>query len=374
MLASGMMLKLVYIPVPHSAYDSIVQLQTSILFGQFVRNIHHWSAHLLVLALFAHLLRVFFTGAYKMQRKINWLVGLAGFAVVLLSNFTGYLLPWDQLAYWAVTICASMLTYFPGIGGWLHDMIIGGKELGPQTLSIFFALHTALFPAVLIMLLPFHFWRIRKAGGLAAALDQGANPAVKEDRIDVIPHLMVREMAMAMVVLAVVMIMAAFWDAPLGAKANPGLSPNPTKAPWYFAGLQELLLHLPPRLAVTMIPLMMVSLALLPFLPDRIDAPGLWFGDTRARRLAALAASTAIVLTPIWMIGHANGPKFSTWLVPLLGLALLTGACWFSRRVYGTTPHDGVQAVFAFSATAFVLLTLTGIWFRGKSMALTWPW
>ena len=374
LLASGVMLKFIYSPVPDRAYDSIVELQTSILFGQFVRNIHHWSAHLLVIAISAHLLRVFFTGAYKMQRKVNWLVGLTIFAVVLLSNFTGYLLPWDQLAYWAVTICASMLTYFPGIGGWLHHMIIGGKELGPQTLSNFFAFHTALFPALLVMLLPFHFWRIRKAGGLAAAPEEKANPAVKEDRIEVIPHLLVREMAVAMVVLAVVMSMAALWDAPLEAKANPGLSPNPTKAPWYFAGLQELLLHLPPRLAVTMIPLMAVILALLPFLPDRINAPGSWFGSARARHLTALAASVAIILTPLWIIGHANGLRFSTWLVPLLGLALITGIYWFSRRTYGTTPHDGVQAAFAFIATAFFLLTITGIWFRGRSMALTWPW
>jgi quinol-cytochrome oxidoreductase complex cytochrome b subunit len=368
------MLKLVYLPVPDRAYDSIVELQRSVLFGQLVRNIHHWSAHLLVIALSAHLLRVFFTGAYQQQRRVNWWVGLATFAVVLLSNFTGYLLPWDQLAYWAVTICASMLTYLPGIGVWLHDMVIGGKELGPQTLSNFFAFHTALLPALLIMLLPFHFWRIRKAGGLAATPQKRAGRTVKEDRIEVIPHLIVREIAMATVVLAVVMSMAALWDAPLGARANPGLSPNPTKAPWYFAGLQELLLHLPPRLAVMLVPLMVALLALLPFLPDRIDAPGSWFGTARARRLTLLAALVALILTPLWILGHAGGLRFSTWLVPLLGLAAMSGICWFSRRAHGATPHDGVQAAFALAATAFLLLTLTGAWFRGRSMALTWPW
>jgi quinol-cytochrome oxidoreductase complex cytochrome b subunit len=372
-MVSGVMLKFIYSPVPDRAYDSIVDLQTSVLFGQFIRNIHHWSANLLILVLFAHMLRVFFTGAYKNRRKINWLVGLAIFFAVLLSNFTGYLLPWDQLAYWAVTICASMLVYFPGIGGWLQDMIIGGKELGPETLSNFFALHTTVLPTMLILLLAFHFWRIRKAGGLAAAF-KGENPTAKEDRIEVVPHLMVREMAMAMVALAVVMTMAALWDAPLTAKANPGLSPNPTKAPWYFAGLQELLLHLPPRLAMSMISLMALFLALLPFLPDSIDTPGRWFGSARAGRMAVLAALLAIVLTPLWIIGHASNLGFSTWLVPLIGLAVMVGIYWFSKRAYGTTPHEGVQASFSFMITIFILLTLTGVWFRGKSMALVWLW
>jgi quinol-cytochrome oxidoreductase complex cytochrome b subunit len=253
-------------------------------------------------------------------------------------------------------------------------MIIGGKELGPETLSNFFALHTTVLPTILIILLGFHFWRIRKSGGLAAGSTEGNNPAVKEDRIEVVPHLMVREMAMAMAVLAVVMIMAALWDAPLAAKANPGLSPNPTKAPWYFAGLQELLLHLPPRLAATMILLMVVLLALLPFLPYPIDAPGRWFGSVRGGCIAALAALLAIVLMPIWIIGHANNLGFSTWLVPLIGLAVMMGIYWFLKRTYGATPHEGVQAAFSFMTMAFILLTLTGIWFRGKSMALAWPW
>jgi quinol-cytochrome oxidoreductase complex cytochrome b subunit len=374
LLATGVMLKFVYIPVPDRAYDSIVVLQTSILFGQFIRNIHHWSANLLIIVLFAHMLRVFFTGAYKSLRKINWLAGLAIFSLVLLSNFTGYLLPWDQLAYWAVTICASILAYFPGIGGWLQEITIGGKELGPETLSNFFALHTTVLPAFLILLLAFHFWRIRKAGGLAAASKEGSNAAVKEERIELIPHLMVREMAMALAVLAVVMIMAALWDAPLAAKANPGLSPNPTKAPWYFAGLQELLLHLSPRLTVMLIGFMVVLLALLPFLPDNIDTPGFWFGSARSGRLTMLAVALAIVLTPLWILGHANKLDFSTWLVPLMGFAMMMSIYWFSRRTYGVTPHEGVQAAFSFMTTAFILLTVTGVWFRGKSMALVWPW
>lgn len=372
-MVTGIMLKFVYVPAPDRAYDAIIHLQTSVLFGQFMRNMHHWSANLLVLVLFAHLLRVFFTGAYKQQRKVNWLVGTALFLLILLSNFTGYLLPWDQLAYWAVTVCGSMLAYIPVIGGWLQKLVIGGKELGPETLSNFYTLHTAVLPVLLSMLLAFHFWRIRKAGGLAAANAKGVGASTREDKVKVLPHLMVRETAMAMVVLAVVMMMAALWDAPLAAKANAGLSPNPTKAPWYFAGLQELLLHLPPQLAATLIPLGGLMLALLPFLPDTIPVPGSWFGSARARRLTVLAALMALVLTPLWIVGHANHLKFVSWLVPLGGAAAIAGFCWIAKRSDDVTAHDSVQAAFSFMVTVFIVLTLTGIWFRGSSMALKWP-
>ena len=375
LLATGVMLKFVYLPVPDRAYDSIVALHTSVPFGAFIRNIHHWSANLLVLVVFLHLLRVFYTGAYKTPRKLSWLIGLFSFGAILLSNFTGYLLPWDQLAYWAVTICTSMLAYLPLVGGWLQELIVGGSELGPQTLSNFFALHTAIIPGLILLLLPFHFWRIRKAGGLAAKPIDSTDPAVKEKRIEVIPHLIVRELAAAAVVTALVMTMAAVWDAPLGAKANPGLSPNPTKAPWYFAGLQELLIHFHPLLAVAIIPLAVVAaLSLLPVLPFRIDTAGRWFGSPRGRRLTMVSGLLALIAAPIWVIGYASGFEFLSWLAPLLGLAMVAGVFWLSRHRWGGTVHEAVQAGFTFLVTVWIVLTITGVWFRGASMALVWPW
>ncbi|MBW1774704.1 MAG: cytochrome b N-terminal domain-containing protein, partial [Deltaproteobacteria bacterium] len=110
--------------------------------------------------------RVFFTGAFHAPRQMTWVLGLGPFILVLASNFTGYLLPWDQLAYWATTISIGMLEYIPGIGHWLENTIRGGPEMGPATLRIFFAIHTAVLPFVIVMLMAFHFWRIRKAGGL----------------------------------------------------------------------------------------------------------------------------------------------------------------------------------------------------------------
>ncbi len=113
---TGLMLKFAYQPVPDQSYTSIIQLHNTVLFGRLIRNIHHWSGNVLLLIVFLHFLRVFFTGAFHSPRQFNWVLGLVMFLLVLCSNFTGYLLPWDQLAFWAITICTGMLEYIPGIG------------------------------------------------------------------------------------------------------------------------------------------------------------------------------------------------------------------------------------------------------------------
>ena len=231
LFATGLMLKFVYQPVPDRAYESIVHLQNNVLFGQLIRNIHHWSGYTLLIIVFLHFLRVFFTGAFHPPRQFNWIIGLAMFLAVLTSNITGYLLPWDQLAFWAITICTGMLEYIPGIGEWLQGLVRGGSDIGPATLSIFFAIHTAIIPACLLILMPFHFWRVRKAGGLVIPRRPDEEESSKDEKAPTIPDLILREIVVALVLIAVIMVISVLFNASLGAKANPGLSPNPTKAP-----------------------------------------------------------------------------------------------------------------------------------------------
>ena len=119
---TGLLLKFVYHPFPEKAYESILHLQHDVIFGQLMRNVHHWSGNILLLIVFLHFLRVFFTGAFHSPRQFNWVIGLGLFLTVLLSNFTGYLLPWDQLSFWAITICTGMLEYIPGAGLWLQKL------------------------------------------------------------------------------------------------------------------------------------------------------------------------------------------------------------------------------------------------------------
>ena len=387
MFTTGLMLKFVYQPVPDRAYDSVIHLQNNVLFGQLVRNIHHWSASALLIIAFLHFLRVFFTGAFHPPRQFNWIIGLAMFLAVLTSNITGYLLPWDQLAFWAITICTGMLEYIPGIGEWLQGLIRGGSDIGPATLSIFFAIHTAVVPACLLILMPFHFWRVRKAGGLVVPRTSDEDPGSRGNSVPTIPNLILRELVVAVVLIAAIMAMSVIINAPLGAKANPGLSPNPTKAPWYFAGIQELLLHFHPLFALFIIPvLMLVGLAGIPYINYQTETAGVWFASHRGRRMAIVTALTAVITTPLAIIADEFIIDFAAWmpeLPPVVGNGILPAALvlagiivfyWLVKKKYAATNNESIQTVFVLLVVAFIILTITGIWFRGPEMALLWPW
>jgi len=387
LFATGMMQKFAYQPVPDRAYESILHLQNNVLFGQLIRNIHHWSANILLIVVFLHFLRVFFTGAFHAPRQFNWIIGLTMFVLILGSNFTGYLLPWDQLAFWAVTICTGMLEYIPVIGEGLKQIILGGTDMGPATLSNFFAIHTAIIPACLLLLMPFHFWRVRKSGGLVVPRTTEENPGTKGEMVATIPNLILRELVVAAVLIAFIMLLSIVYDAPLGAKANPGLSPNPTKAPWYFAGLQELLLHIHPLFAFVVLPLIIAGiLILLPYIPYDENTAGVWFASHRGRRMAIVAAVVAIVFTPLLVLADDLFFDFAVWipgippvvssgLLPVaIILAALAGFYALMKRKYTATKNETVQAVFVLLLFAFIILTITTVWFRGAGMALTWPW
>jgi quinol-cytochrome oxidoreductase complex cytochrome b subunit len=387
LFATGMMLQFTYQPVPDRAYESILHLQNDVFFGQFIRNIHHWSANILLMVVFLHFLRVFFTGAFHPPRQFNWIIGLSIFLLILGSNFTGYLLPWDQLAFWAVTICTSMLEYIPVIGEELKQIILGGTDLGPVTLSNFFAIHTAIIPACLLVLMPCHFWRVRKSGGLVVPRTPEENPGTKGEMVPTIPNLILRELVVAAVLVAFIMLISVVYDAPLGAKANPGLSPNPTKAPWYFAGFQELLLHIHPLFAFAVMPLIIAGvLILLPYITYDENTAGVWFASNRGRRMAVIAALIAIVFTPLLVLADELFFDFAAWMPgipPVVSsgllpaaviLAVLGGFYSLMKKKYNATKNETVQAVFVLSLCAFIILTITTVWFRGDGMALTWPW
>jgi quinol-cytochrome oxidoreductase complex cytochrome b subunit len=387
LLGTGVLLKFVYQPLPEKAYESVLHLQNEVLFGQLIRNIHHWSANALILVAFLHLLRVFFTGAFHAPRQFNWVIGAVSLLVILLSNFTGYLLPWDQLAFWAITICTGMLEYIPGIGLWLQSLVQGGPEVGPGTLSNFYAIHTAILPASLIILMPFHFWRIRKAGGLVIPRKPEQSAEDRGGSVPAIPNLLLREIVVALVLIASVLVFSMLLNAPLGAKANPGLSPNPTKAPWYFMGIQEMLLHFHPLFALFVIPaLMLIALLALPYIDYQVNTAGVWFASTKARRMAFVAGLTALIGTPLGIVADeylieiaAHLPAIPAWvtngLVPFALLVAAVAAFYvFMQRKYAASNTEAVQMVFVLLLVAFVVLTITGLWFRGTGMKLVWPW
>jgi quinol-cytochrome oxidoreductase complex cytochrome b subunit len=385
---TGSLLMLGYTPVPGDAYASIERLQGEVLFGAFVRAVHHWSANLLVLVAGLHMLRVFFTGGFLEGRQLNWVVGLVLLAAIAASAFTGYLLPWDQLAFWAVTIVTGMAAYVPVVGPTLASFLRGGEEIGPATLVNYYALHTQWLPVLLFAGAGFHFWRVRKAGGVVVPPDAVRDEKGKPAQVLFLPHLLWRETAVALVLLAAVSLFSAVVRAPLGPAANPGLSLNPAKAPWYFLGFQELLVHLHPLFAVVVVPLLgAIALVSLPWLGFPKDEPrGAWFLSVTGRKTARLAALAALVATPLLVLadaailGASGAPSGGTALLTrgVLPTAVLLAACvvalWFVRGRFGTTRLEATQALFVLLAVGFAVLTVTGIWFRGPGMKLVWPW
>jgi quinol-cytochrome oxidoreductase complex cytochrome b subunit len=165
---TGILLMFYYIPSIERAYPTMKEIQLSVPLGQFTRNMHRWAAHLMVLTVVLHMGRVFFTGAYKPPREFNWVLGVFLLLFTLGASFTGYLLPWDQLSFWAITVGTNIAGYAPGIGAATRQILLGGNEVGQTTLIRFYTLHIAMLPLMITLLVSMHVWRVRKDGGLAA--------------------------------------------------------------------------------------------------------------------------------------------------------------------------------------------------------------
>jgi len=167
LVVTGVLLMFYYVPSTTQAYDRMLDLRGTVAFGIFLRNMHRWSAHGMVAIVFLHMCRVFFTGAYKKPREFNWVLGVFLLLVTLFLSFTGYLLPWDQLAFWAITVGTSIAGYAPIVGQQIKFVLLGDTTVGQEALLRFYVLHVAVLPAVLVLLMAIHFWRIRKDGGLS---------------------------------------------------------------------------------------------------------------------------------------------------------------------------------------------------------------
>jgi quinol-cytochrome oxidoreductase complex cytochrome b subunit len=152
------------------AYQDMHTIRDTVFFGDLVRNMHRWGAHLMVLTVTLHMARVFYTGAYKPPREFNWVVGVILLFLTLGLSFTGYLLPWDQLSIWAVTVGTSLAGYSPLVAQQAQFVLLGGVEVGPNTLLRWYVLHVLALPFVLVIFLSVHFWRIRKDGGISGPL------------------------------------------------------------------------------------------------------------------------------------------------------------------------------------------------------------
>jgi quinol-cytochrome oxidoreductase complex cytochrome b subunit len=351
LLLTGVYLMFFYTPSVGSAYGNMQTIHTSVGFGQLVRNVHRWAAHLMVLVVFLHLCRVFYAGAYKKPREFNWVIGVVLLLLTLALSFTGYLLPWDQLSYWAVTVGTNLVHYVPFAGGSLQNLLIGGDQIGQSTLLRFYALHVAVLPSVIVIAISVHIWRVRKDGFAVKRSNVGAfaeeaterepapgpaqaAPALYNGRVRLLgvvdresvtaeerpvddtaftwPHLVVRHVVVALGVCATVLTLGVLFAAPLRGLANPNVTPEPAKAPWYFAGLQELLSHFDPLVAGILVPAgAVLAFLVLPYI-DRNPAT-----EARSRKVAVVLFSVLLILgVALTVVGtFFRGPGWQ-WVPP----------------------------------------------------------
>src|SRR6202140_4978200 len=163
---TGILLMLYYHPSVPQAYADMKDLQFVVSAGVFLRNLHRWSAHAMVLLVFAHMFKVFYRGAYRPPREFNWVIGVVLLLVTLFLSYTGYLLPWDQLAFWAITVGSNILSAVPVLGQKIRFLMLGGNTVNANALLRFYVLHCVILPLVAFLFIGIHFWRIRKVGGL----------------------------------------------------------------------------------------------------------------------------------------------------------------------------------------------------------------
>jgi len=427
-LITGVLLMFYYKPYPDVAYESIKNIHFVVPTGRFMRNIHRWAAHLMVVAVLAHMARVFYTAAYRRPREFNWLVGMALLVTTLGLSFSGYLLPWDQLAYWAITIGANIaqsprevtdalgITAFFDPGGLNKVLLLGAEEVGQEALIRFYLFHVMLLPLVLVALLAVHFWRIRKDGGLArpddatqrlgpphpatypvfteapqktyhlAAIVRGRTPAVgngPEGTVPAMPHLLYAELALFMLTVGICLALAVLFDAPLKEVANPAVPENPAKAPWYFLGLQELVSFSAFMGGIGIPTIVLVGLGLIPYLDREETGSGEWFGGPGGGRVVAGAALFGLLsAVAIEAFAIRFGWVRQWW--PAAPQLLITAfnpgtvltavyaaySLWLVRR-YAST-RAGALGLFTCFLAGFLVLTVIGTYFRGPNWEFYW--
>ncbi len=363
---TGVILMFLYVPSVERAYQSVKDIEYVVSFGWFIRAMHRNATHLMVAVVFLHMVRAFLTGAYKngvgvgQNRPLNWIIGIVLLLLTLFLAFTGYLLPWDQLAYWAVTVGTDIATKIPLIGDQVRYALLGGFEIDQNTLIRFYVLHCFFLPAFVLILISYHMWRVRKDGGLAVVdsivlnenkehkqngeksktysllgLTSGRTVQVETTIRDEEKHTtnsnpaLIRRIALVLLgTFVFVAVMSLFIGAPLEEPANPDLTPNPAKAPWYFLWLQELV-------------------SVTTFSIAGITFDGGFIGGV-------LIPGVILILLCIWPFLDKSS-KYAT-------------GTWFSKERFRQ------NIIFLIICFVIIVLTIIGTYMRGPYWELYFPW
>ena len=321
---TGILLLIYYRPGAETAYQSIVRIMDEVPLGGFMRSLHVWGADLIVIFLILHMVRVFVYAGYKKPRELTWIIGVLLFSVILVFGFTGYLLPWDQLAYWGTVVATEAPASIPVIGPTTREFMLGGSEVGDPTLGRFFALHVVVLPLVLLKLMVLHLFLIRYQGISSLRRTDEPDPTPNEIRAEggdpFFPHHVLRDLTTTYLVLGLLVSLAILYPAHLGDPADPLTTPLGIKPEWYFLPAYQLLKYVPEVVGVKIPPLFIGVLVLLPLLLDRSPE------RHPKRRLRAIGVGAVVLglIVLLGLLGHVSETR---------------------QTIFGTTYHFDIQGM-----------------------------
>lgn len=426
---TGVVLMVYYKPTTAEAYSSMKDIHYVVPGGRLLRNAHRWAANLMIISVLLHMARVFFTASYRHPREFNWLLGIGLLVLTFALSFTGYCLPWDQLAYWAIVIGTNIagspseltdalnITQFFDIGRMQRRILLGSDLIGDDALLRFYWLHCIAIPLVMAPLMGLHFWRIRKDGGMSrpSEFDEEELRGIPEDEVadnaftaqdktytlmclipektpqvdkslkDTVqswPHLFRAEMAVFAIVLATILFLGIFFDAPLKEHANPTVPENPAKAPWYFLGLQEIVSYSAFTGGVAIPIGAVLVLALFPFLDREKRISGRWPG--RRETWWALVSCVLAFVSILLVLGFRVSAGWlrdwypainQIWIILINPGTVLLGAYFlyslFVVKRTGST-RIGAVALFCCLLVFYIVFTYFGTVHRGPNWEFYW--
>jgi len=304
-VGTGVLLMAYYKPSAAQAHHSIEHLSYEVPLGWFIRSLHAWGSHLIVGLALLHLIHVYVYGGYKKPRELTWVSGVLLLALLLGFGLSGYLLPWDQVAYWATVVVTQSADSVPLAGPWLRRFLIGADEVSDPTLGRFFVVHVILLPLGLLGLMGLHLLLVRWLG--ISPLGRADEPAPDSEALrqrgghPFVPYHLLKDLAAVWVGLGVLCTLALLWPSPVGEPADPLVTPLGIKPDWYFLPPYQLLKYVPEAVGVLIPPLFFLLLLLLPFLdrsPERHPR-----GRSRAMAAGVLVAACLLLLG---VLGHLS--------------------------------------------------------------------
>jgi quinol-cytochrome oxidoreductase complex cytochrome b subunit len=300
-VVTGILLMVYYRPTTNTAFESIRFIMAKAYFGWLIRGLHAWGATLMILCVLIHMVHAFFVGAYKKPRELTWVVGVFIFGCTVTFGFTGYLLPWNQLSYWATTVGTEITGAIPVVGEYFRTLLRGGEGVTGETLARFYVMHVVVLPWVLTMLIATHIFLMR-VQGLATLERVGEEKHLEQGQgIPFFPHHVLKEAIVFCLLIGALVTLIILWPIELGEKADPLVTPEGIKPEWYFLSTYQLLKYFPKLLGifVSMVPPLL--LLLWPFLdrsPER---------HPKKRPVSVTIGVAALVLAIVFgIVGHLS--------------------------------------------------------------------